>query len=307
MSLSARFLTPSTRTIFESGPECVRKYPVLYDMTHVKYLDSKSKYSIWKSISKEMNLAEDICKKRWSNIRDQFKKHRNKRKAKSGQSALHIKKYKHEDTLQFLLPHEEERNTISNIESTENSEQTQVEIEIDEPDHQLPVQDNVDTVPSNLSSQNPSSAGQFVRSQKRYRRTMPKSAKPTESASNTLMTSIMENNVKQQKDIHPIDAFFSGLAPTIKRFSPYHQHVAKGKIFAIVQELEWEQLSTEPCSFVSGIRGESSPNDSSTPTSSPNDNPTPKYVPTTPTPPMPATTISTMDTTFISQYTLNND
>lgn len=36
-------------------------------------------------------FADDVFKKRWANIRDQFKKHRNKRKTKSGQGAVTIK------------------------------------------------------------------------------------------------------------------------------------------------------------------------------------------------------------------------
>ena len=35
--------------------ECVRKYPVLYDMSNPKYLDSKYKISIWNSIASEIN------------------------------------------------------------------------------------------------------------------------------------------------------------------------------------------------------------------------------------------------------------
>ncbi|CAB3239111.1 unnamed protein product [Arctia plantaginis] len=67
----------------------------------------------------------DVCKKRVANIRDQFKKHRNKRKTKNGQGAVAIKKYKYEESLKFLLPHIQDRNTITSIES--DNEETQNE------------------------------------------------------------------------------------------------------------------------------------------------------------------------------------
>lgn len=57
------------------------------------------------------------------------------------------------------------------------------------------------------------------------------------------MEYIIKNNEKPQQEIHPIDSFFNCVAATIKKFPPYYQHLAEGKIFAIVQDLEWQQLS----------------------------------------------------------------
>jgi len=34
--------------------ECVRTYPVIYDMSHPKHLDNNYKSSLWKKISEEM-------------------------------------------------------------------------------------------------------------------------------------------------------------------------------------------------------------------------------------------------------------
>lgn len=63
---------------------------------------------------------------------------------------------------------------------------------------------------------------------------------------------LMEYLIKKQD---PIDAFLSSLAPTLKSFSPQYQHLAKGKIFAIVHELEAQQLNqafTPPYTSSSG-------------------------------------------------------
>jgi len=68
----------------------------------------------------------------------------------------------------------------------------------------------------------------------------------TSSASAVLMKYIVDNNQKTTTEAkHPIDAFLEGIAPTIKNLSPYLQHVAKGKIFSIVQELERQALLSQ--------------------------------------------------------------
>ena len=58
-----------------------------------------------------------------------------------------------------------------------------------------------------------------------------------EAASSTFMKYIIENNNKQNDYKHPIGAFLEGLAPTLINLPPYCQHLAKGKIFSVVQEL----------------------------------------------------------------------
>lgn len=41
---------------------------------------------------------------------------------------------------------------------------------------------------------------------------------------------------------HPVDAFLSGIAPTLKTLSPYDLHLAKSEIFAIVQKYELQHI-----------------------------------------------------------------
>jgi len=53
-----------------------------------------------------------ICKARWNNIRDNYRK---SIKKTSGQAAKKLKKYKFDDQLQFLKPHLQERETMGNI------------------------------------------------------------------------------------------------------------------------------------------------------------------------------------------------
>ena len=61
-----------------------------------------------------------------------------------------------------------------------------------------------------------------------------------ETASTALMKYIIENKNDCK---HPIDTFLEDLAPTLKHLPPCYQHLVKGKIFSVVQELEGQALA----------------------------------------------------------------
>ncbi|XP_056642633.1 transcription factor Adf-1-like [Diorhabda sublineata] len=103
--------------------ELVRKYPVIYNTGHAKYLDTKHTLRIWNKIGEEIQQTGSICKSRWQNIRDQFRKNLAKKVTKSGQTAEKRKRYEYEDCLQFLIPFFAERDTLSNV-TLPNSEST---------------------------------------------------------------------------------------------------------------------------------------------------------------------------------------
>lgn len=56
-----------------------------------------------------------MCKQRWTNIRDQYKKNLKSLKTVTGQAAKKIKLYKFSEQLQFLTGIDEDRNVISNF------------------------------------------------------------------------------------------------------------------------------------------------------------------------------------------------
>ncbi|KAL3269499.1 hypothetical protein HHI36_008565 [Cryptolaemus montrouzieri] len=239
--------------------ECVRKYPCIYDMSDSKYMNTNYKSSIWKIISEDILLSDDNCKKRWANIRDQFKRSLNKRKSKRGQSTKPIKKYKYEDNLQFLMPHIQDRDIISNIENEDEQDDANDEVETDAGTeiNNTNVSQSVQPPASPMQPQ-PSTSQSFIQSQsqrvaltsklrsrdqRQSSRTYPETTTQyPQSASHTLMKYIIERNKNLATELDPIAAFFQGLIPTIKRFSPYYQHLAKGRIFSVVQELEYAQL-----------------------------------------------------------------
>ena len=77
-------------------------------------------------------LVTDVsCKGRWVNMRDQIKKSINRRKTKIGQAAdSNVKKYKYQDVLQFLMPHIDERSTISSIEQPSENDSDMVKSQV---------------------------------------------------------------------------------------------------------------------------------------------------------------------------------
>ena len=66
------------------------------------------------------------CKKKWSSVRDQFRRTLQKRKTASGQAAVNNRKYKYEDILEFLLPHISERDTLSNVDDFEEDQNNEI-------------------------------------------------------------------------------------------------------------------------------------------------------------------------------------
>ncbi|CAI6367365.1 unnamed protein product [Macrosiphum euphorbiae] len=110
--------------------EEVRKFPVLYDQTSEKYRNSEYKDRVWTNISTTLGVKGGIeeCKKKWSSVRDQFRRTLQKRKTASGQAAVNYRKYKYEDILEFLLPHISERDTLSNVDNFEEDQNNEMEI-----------------------------------------------------------------------------------------------------------------------------------------------------------------------------------
>lgn len=159
------------------------------------------------------------CKKRWSNIRDQFKRSLNNRKTKSGQSSTVIKKYKYKEILQFLLPYIQDRKTRSNIDDDDadtNESEIQQEQESQETgtynnqsmqeirnegdtdsergvigDRATEVQ-RIDQFTTQQSGQSSNRSSAKVSK----RRTVPHK----QSSSDTLMKYILENNAKKQNE-----------------------------------------------------------------------------------------------------------
>lgn len=191
------------------------------------------------------------CKKKWSSVRDQLRRTLQKRKTRSTQP-----KYKYEDELTFLIPYLGEREGLSNLSKSQdddyNIHDSQMEFTEetcrpqsveDEPtteDIHSTSKDNnirINNTYSSLVSENRNKLDRFEAIK---RKILDPEETPLESPSAQLMAYLL--TVKQASRNDPVDAFLGGIAPTLKTLNPLLLNEAKGKIFAIVQEMEMKQL-----------------------------------------------------------------
>lgn len=54
-----------------------------------------------------------------------------------------------------------------------------------------------------------------------------------------------ENTNERKIEEDGLDHFYLSIASTVRRFTPYNQHLAKTKLFSIVSDLELKEL--KPC------------------------------------------------------------
>lgn len=193
-------------------------------------------------------------------MRDSFRRAQKNAVTKSGQKSKLIKKWKFEDELQFLKTHLKERESMSNIDTVSDYDEDLFEagneICLPEKNTELDIDTSCNDTYFNNLSPNTSTPSPKEFRQPILKNTLATMAKKkskvsnpsSETASSTLMKYILENkneeNLNEKKESSAIDQFLLSMCSTVKEFSPYHQHLAKTKIFSIVSEIELENLRT---------------------------------------------------------------
>ncbi|XP_023946228.1 uncharacterized protein LOC112051690 [Bicyclus anynana] len=102
----------------------VEKHPCLWDIHHKDYHNRDVKYLAWEQVSKDVIKDWDTCsiidkenkgadlKKKWTHIRDYFRRDFKKNQsAPTGSAAKKVKKYVYANLLHFLIPVFDKRNT----------------------------------------------------------------------------------------------------------------------------------------------------------------------------------------------------
>lgn len=193
-----------------------------------------------------------MCKARWNNIRDNYRK--SIKKTTSGQAAKKLKKYKFDDQLQFLKPHLQERETMGNIADVivDNEDVDIFNENVDENDNE---NENVAVQSEENMNEIVLDGGEQLKTVEQTRLSKPaqkltkkRSINTPDSASTTLMKYIMqkkESNMSNAAQNNPVDAFLAGLSPTLKTFTPYYLNLVKSKIFSVVQEYEMKMILDE--------------------------------------------------------------
>jgi len=205
------------------------------------------------------------CKKRWTSLRDQYRRNVIKRKTVSGQSAVTRVKWRFEDTLSFLSPHMKERTQKSNLDTGNSSDSYDNSINITHDDEtnqflegsdQSPFPSNSSyevpsPLPSTSSYANPSPASTISSSlgsnshNSHNKKNNKNSQQPT--TAQVLQNYIDSKKAKLESPSDHIGAFFIAMEATTRRLPPLLQIEAKAKISALLSELKMKAyyLSTE--------------------------------------------------------------
>uniref|UniRef100_A0A6P7GYP1 Uncharacterized protein LOC114348126 n=1 Tax=Diabrotica virgifera virgifera TaxID=50390 RepID=A0A6P7GYP1_DIAVI len=67
--------------------ELVKKYPILYDLSHEDYKNIRKKDKIWDEIGQEMKECREELKRRWRSLRDSYVRYLRVIKTRTGQGA----------------------------------------------------------------------------------------------------------------------------------------------------------------------------------------------------------------------------
>ncbi|KAF5299455.1 hypothetical protein FQR65_LT01035 [Abscondita terminalis] len=227
--------------------ESVRLYTFLYDPKDRFYHDSIRKENAWMEISKKNGIPVSECKKRWTLLRDAFRKALKGRQTKSGQSNVPIKKWKFEEIMSFMVPFFAERNQKSNI-RIEEPQDTFNEIIIDTEYPDIPSNESTPlspTTPTSMSSSRassppPRSVGSpslpTTESRKRQKQAEP-------GLSQVLHEYLGERKqLRLEKKSDHLKKFFESMEETVRTFPPIYQIEVKTKIYELVTKYEYKNL-----------------------------------------------------------------
>ncbi|KAK9675271.1 hypothetical protein QE152_g40488 [Popillia japonica] len=156
-----------------------------------------------------------------------------KKETKSGQAATKIRKWIFEDQMSFLIPHFQERSTISNI----SAEIADVEVaEGSNLEDEVPAETqctNKETGDVSLNSQPNTPSSRCSTPQRK--RDASKPARQASTASAELMKFLVrqkEENLKQPTTAN--DAFFDSIAKTVNKLKPINQNIIRSQIYSMV-------------------------------------------------------------------------
>lgn len=182
-----------------------------------------------KNVLKAFFLLGDVCKETWRKLRDNYRKAKQLRKTKSGQSAKKIKPIKFEKELAFLDPHLQQPQELqtSNLlvpSSGDDSDADGSSQQLTEGFSEPPTPDSAKSVASTSTCH------------------LSRSKRKREHVQHSPMQEYLqfkrEQQVSSQTNAHPLDVFFSSMAATVKTFPAPTQLNIKRQVFQLVTDAE---------------------------------------------------------------------
>nr|CAD7463127.1 unnamed protein product [Timema tahoe] len=112
-------------TFLEQLIEEIRKYPILWDKTLEEYRNLIIRDNAWENISEELGKPVNYLKSEWKKLQDSHRQAVLRRKTKSVEAAKKMKPWKYEELMSFLLSDISARETQSNVDIGEYSEENE--------------------------------------------------------------------------------------------------------------------------------------------------------------------------------------
>uniref|UniRef100_A0A3B1JRP6 MADF domain-containing protein n=1 Tax=Astyanax mexicanus TaxID=7994 RepID=A0A3B1JRP6_ASTMX len=111
----------------------VSSFPVLFDASLHIYRDNVKKCDAWKKVAEIVGASEEECRKKWKNLRDQYRRERNRERerSKSGSGGAVQKPWRYSQIMSFLNPFLDSRLTSTNLSlpsSSQSSEGSQMSL-----------------------------------------------------------------------------------------------------------------------------------------------------------------------------------
>ncbi|KPI97208.1 hypothetical protein RR46_09115 [Papilio xuthus] len=215
----------------------VQGYEELYNFNHPDYSNHQRRDIIWDEIGKRLKQKGNVCKERWTRIRDNYRKALNLRKTKSGQAASKIKPPKFSQELAFLAPYvndDEEQQTDLSPVYVNNNDESQFEAQSDS--NSIHHNELTDT-PNPLIIESATSSRILDRNSS--------CAPSQELHTPEVLQDYLARAEQNRNENDPLLHFFISMAKTVKTFPLQDQIQIKAQLFEIVNSVEM-RLATTP-------------------------------------------------------------
>lgn len=207
-----------------------------------------------------MFILVSDCKKRWSLLRDAYRKALKNRQTRSGQASIPVQKWKFEDIMSFMVPIFAERIQKSNL-AEEQSQNCYDEIHVDTENIE-----NLDCASTENSIFTPSSVSstQLVSPISEPKSpSIPSLTKRTQKQAPPAVSEVLEKYLgerkrsKVDKNADHLKKFFETMEETVRTFPPGLQIEVKSRIYNLVSEYEYKNLRMEESRYQQWQRTES--------------------------------------------------
>ncbi|KAL1489745.1 hypothetical protein ABEB36_013680 [Hypothenemus hampei] len=218
--------------------EHVKKYNVLYDMSHADYKNIRIKNKVWDEIAKDMGKHNGgDLKKRWENLKDCFSKYLRSEKTRTGQAAKSI----------FFKPFLQFAQTQSNI-TGDLAESPKV---VDERIKTWNIQNDATESSENVSEassteQEKSTKMLYNLNSYKKRKALGNSASSNSPNVDKIIKFLDKRHSNLKNNCDSIDLIFQGYAASVKKLSNRRQTIIKYKIAKITMEEELVQEAETP-------------------------------------------------------------